>query len=650
MEEQSNRDRSRFLTYISHSIRTPLNAIINTSNLIDRSELTEDQRDGLEQIDISSRHLLRVVNNFLDFSRLEADKMLLENAPFRLRRSMKHIMHTMAALLGAKPVELKLNIDPGLPDHLVGDSHKLEQVLYNLVGNAVKFTERGEVELIVNMAENNQDESLIQFAVRDTGIGMTRLQLNRLFQPFHQANASISRHYGGSGLGLSIAKSLVELMGGSLEAESKPGSGTVFRFVVPFRPAPPAEAEFPPLPCRVLVLGPSELSRTSWFREISLLFDAIVVHSWEEAIAEAERRKAAGLVVDMEAGGMSGYENWAVWKRECDRRGLPVVAACELHGRQALNRLPVSLRPTAVALKTADASAWHRSLRKLLEAGPDPGSAARAACIGSPPEARVLLVEDHEISRKVAAKMLQSLGAEAVASASASEALTMLESGEPFGLVLMDLHMPVMDGIAAVRNIRSLPHRMNVPIVMLTADTTKEQHERCYEAGAQEVITKPIEMKRLRDLLERWLPVYSAAESRCAPDSGPVPELEGLDVAQALGRLGGNPQLYVRLLDRLKEKYAGAGAELTRLWERGDYREAKRMLHSLRGAASHLAAGGVYEIATRLESAFGESPPSDPISLIGELDDEFRAVFRSIDKYKQSISLTNKSDTGGDSL
>ncbi|MBB6693635.1 response regulator [Cohnella xylanilytica] len=643
-EEQSNRDKSRFLARISHDIRTPLNAIINTANLIDRSELTDEQRDGLEQIDISSRHLLRTLNNFLDYSKLEAEKMVLENAPFRLRRSMRHVMHTMAALLGDKPVELKLNVDSDVPDHLVGDSHKLEQVLYNLAGNAVKFTERGEVELIVEMAENKPDGPCIHFAVRDTGIGMTRLQLERLFQPYHQASASISRHYGGSGLGLVIAKGLIELMDGTLEAESKPGAGTVFRFVVPFRTAPPAAAEFSPLPCRVLVVGPSGDNPPSWFQELSRLCEAIAFGSWEDALAEAERHSAAGLIVDMEADRMSGYGHWSVWKRECDRRGIPVAAACGFHGRQAINRLPESLRPAAVVLKTADASAWHRALRKLLEAGPPAGS----DCFAPSPKAKVLLVEDHEISRKVAARMLQSLGAEVVASASGPEALGMLESDEPFGLVLMDLHMPVMDGIAAVRNIRSLPRRMNLPIVMLTADTTKEQHERCYEAGAQEVITKPVEMKRLRDLLERWLPDYAAAENGCAPV--PVPELEGLDVALALGRLGGNPRLYVHLLDRLKEKYAGAGAELKRLSEQGDFREAKRMLHSLRGAASHLAAGGVYEIATRLESAFGESPPEGLNSLIGELDDEFRAVFRSIDKYKQSISLTNKSDTGGDSL
>lgn len=280
----------------------------------------------------------------------------------------------------------------------------------------------------------------------------------------------------------------------------------------------------------------------------------------------------------------------------------------------------------------------------------------------APASGRVLLVEDHEISREVAQKMLEHIGAEVATAAHTAEAMRLLAEEGPFELILMDLHMPVLDGIAAVRLIRANPDWRSIPIVMLTADATREQHRRCYEAGVQQVVTKPIETKRLREVLDRWTmrdcrrdslpslgePTDSEGHSPHLSKASQEPhELYGLDTHQALSRLNGDRTLYVRLLEKLSARYGDVTGRLADLLARGETREAIRIVHALRGATSHLAAMRVYEAASRLEEWLVRDERAE--LLLNVLERELQAVFRSIEKYKKSISLPNNLDTGGDS-
>ncbi|CAM3870870.1 PAS domain-containing hybrid sensor histidine kinase/response regulator [Cohnella lubricantis] len=531
-ERQLDLARSEFLARVSHEIRTPLHAVVNTVSMLDRSDVPEDQKAGLERIELLSRHLLRTVNEFLEFSRLESDQVVLVNEPFHLSAALHNVMHTLEAIGKDKAIRLVVERDPAVPEWLSGDSHRLEQVLINLGGNAVKFTEEGEIRLIAELDASTANEAHVRFIVRDTGIGMTDDQISRLFVPFHQADASISRRYGGSGLGLVIAKRLVELMGGSLKVESEPGTGTEFRFKAIF-------------------------AKTGLANPLS------------------------------------------------DRQDRPRTD------------------------------------------GPSLG--------------RVLLVDDHDINLTITCRMLESIGASVETAARAKDAIQLLDRQSPFDLILMDLHMPEMDGIAAVRSIRGDPRWRSIPIVMLTADTQMEQHARCYQAGVQQIIAKPIDKQQLRQLLGRWLPAESSDRTSPSPPSlRPMavrtPRSAQLDVRQALARLNGDRALYLHLLHKLVESYGDVHSKLERLLEEGQWQEAKRILHSLRGASSLLGANGVYEAASQCEEALSHAEESGaPLSpILAErlrvLERELSIDLHSVAEYKPDISRPNKSDIGGDSF
>ncbi|MBB6637016.1 ATP-binding protein [Cohnella thailandensis] len=521
--EQSNRSKSGFLARVSHEIRTPLHAVIGLSQLMDDSELGKQQQEYLSQIRVISRNLVRTLNDLLDFSKLESDKLSMENVEFRLEHTLDHLKHMMLALVGNKPISIRISKDRAVPDTLFGDPVRIEQVLYNLASNAIKFTDHGEIELLVELERGENNELYALYSVRDTGIGMTEQQLMQLFIPYRQVNSTLQRQYGGTGLGLVISKTLVELMGGQLEAASEHGQGSVFRF------------------------------------------------------------------------------------------RLPMIGSCQESARGHAPRT---------------GSSDGRLLDKL---------------------ASVLLIEDHEISRMIASKMLRSLHCEVYEAENANEAFELLKDiGSRIDLVLMDLHMPGIDGISAVRTIRSFPEYKSIPIVIQTADTTMEQHNRCLAAGANEVLTKPVEMVHLKQVLERWI---GAALREQAPASAPDPQaslkLEGLNVADAIVRVDGRIPFYVAMLTRFQERYRELIPALRRSLEAEEFAGTRRVLHTFRGAASHLSAQEVYAAATRLEDSL-KTPREDRMALLDELDVQLQIVFQSIDKYKKSISLANISDTGGD--
>lgn len=547
-ERRLNQSRSDFLARISHEIRTPLHAVVNLAGELDRSAVPEHGKENLERIELLSRHLLRTVNEFLDWTQLEADQIALEQEPFQLSRLLDNVMTMLKALTRGKPIRLLLERDPAIPEWLSGDSYRLEQILINLVGNAAKFTEEGFIRLSAGLEGGVDDAARVQFIVRDTGIGMTEEQLGRLFRRYQQADVSIRRHYGGSGLGLVIAKRLVELMGGRLEAESDPGSGTEFRF----------SAEFG--------LADGDIASTAQPPEAS-------------ASSESPAFESASSV-------------------------------------------------------------FHRTIR--VSDGPN----------GSDPRSpgRVLLVDDDEMNRQITRRMLVHVGADVVTAARAREALRLLDSGEPFGLILMDLHMPEMDGIEAVRHIRKNPRWRSIPIVMLTADTDDDPCVECFEAGVQQIVAKPVDLKQLQETLNRWLGPLPGSKRH--PPSLPIspaghPPLEGLDARQALNRLNGDRALYVHLLDKMSERYGRVVSKLERLLVQGDLQQAVRILHSLRGSSGLLAADNVYEAARRCEEAISHSrggdtpsaPPAEMAELLRTLDRELQIAIDSAAKYKKSISL-----------
>lgn len=645
--ERSARAKSEWLAKVGHELRTPLHAVIGLANLIDRTELSDTHREYLDQIDASSRHLLRMLNDLLDFSKLEAGKLALERTPFSLEELVRRMNDTVRVLLGCKPVDLLVSVDPDIPATLIGDPGRLEQVLLNLLGNAVKFTERGEIEFSIALEENKETETGIVFTVRDTGIGMTEQQMARMFEPFEQSDSSIGRKYGGTGLGLAIAKSIVELMGSRLEATSAPGVGTEFRFRLRLKTDRTSSAPLPRLPCRVLVVEDHSAARERLLADLAPLCAAADgAASLAAALAATRNSRYDVLILDMESDEMRRPGAWTACRTLCRERGILVAAYTTLYGQQALQKLDDAFKPDAVLIKPADRRTLHRTLRQLIapESRPHeaPALPQRNAVNEPLPLSRVLLVDDHEISQTVASKMMERLGCHVVVASSGLEALHILR-GHRFDLIVMDLHMPEMDGLTAVRLIRRKPGLDSVPIVMLTADTTKEQHQDCLNAGAQDVLIKPVETRQLRAVLSRWLgPGRQEQDARGAVSSSSIPPLEGLDIRTALSRLDGREDVYLHLLRKFRDNYVNITDTLAVDIETGNFKMAAQRLHTLRGSSSHLSATEVYEAATRLETALKEADErADLAAYVRELEERLQVVFYSISKFEKSISLAN---------
>jgi len=644
--DQANEAKSSFLARMSHEIRTPLNGIIGLTHLLQRSELTDLQNDYLRQISVSSHNLLRILNDILDFSKLEADKLTLESVPFRMEDLLVRLSGMFSVLLGPKPVDFIVHADPSVPEWLVGDPNRLEQVLLNLGTNAIKFTNVGLVELTISAKEIKEGEAILTFAVTDTGIGMTDEQLARLFVPFVQADEKTSRKYGGTGLGLVISGTLIDRMGGKLQARSVYHVGSAFSFDLVFPLGKTGPASIAPRydGMKIIVLEDRNEVAEHW-RTLLTSFgcEAVALPSWKDARLLVQESPWDAMIVDMEADDMHGEETWIEWKTELDRLGIRTITYTSLLGRDALQQLPDAYKPDAVIVKPSSASLVHQALQAIGHAGQAAGepSASPAKSDGSSRVVRPLvwIVDDQIINRLVVNQLLESQQlCETVLMESGVEAVEAIEAsyGRLPDLILMDLHMPDMDGIEAATRIRRSFGADRLPILALTADVTAEMHARSRAAGMNDVLTKPIEPDLLYRKLEEWLPNASGVDSPPGSsvaedsrrDNPEWPDLPGLNATLALQRLDGKEDLYRQLLVKFVQQYADAGERLERLLEEEDPAEAIRLVHSLSGAAGHLGATCIQEAAAAMESSLkqGERPEETELRLARVLREDLETI------------------------
>jgi two-component system sensor histidine kinase/response regulator len=617
--DNANEAKSSFLARMSHEIRTPLNGIIGLTYLLQRTELTEIQGDYLRQVSDSSQNLLHILNNILDFSKMEAAKLTLEHVPFYLEQSLQKLGGMFSVLLGPKPVDFIIHSDPEIPSVLIGDSTRLEQVLLNLGSNAIKFTKNGLIELRISLTELTDEQACLTFTVKDTGIGMTPEQRKQLFIPFVQADEKTSRKYGGTGLGLVISHTLVERMGGKITVQSAYQVGSSFSFRLTFNIGKDKTLQtgFQLPEFNILVLEDHPQVAEHWSQLLtSLGCKVVTLASWEQAKPVLHTLKWDLCMIDMEAGDMHGEETWTMWKNELDSLGIRVISSTTLLGRDALQQLPNALKPSAVLVKPSPSQQVKHTLQYLSE-----GFTSRtlkeqpfALEAGEAPihRGRILVVDDQIINRLVAKQLLEQQGFEVESSESGSEALQLLEQSS-VDLVLMDLHMPEMDGIETTVRIRNRFTSEELPVVALTADVTEEQHIRCLSSGMNDILTKPIQPELLLSVLSRWLSVKSqlAPYVTVSVDSEPWPETPGLNVTLALKRLDGKSKLYFQLLDKFLQQYVDNEQQLTRLLSDGDRKSAIRLVHSLSGASSHLGAFNVHVNASALERALQSNQDVD---------------------------------------
>jgi len=570
MAEESARVKSDFLANMSHEIRTPMNAIIGMAHLALKTELTPRQRDYVTKIQTSGQHLLGIINDILDFSKIEAGKLTVEHSEFNLEKVLDNVANLIGDKTAAKGLELIFDVAPDVPTELVGDALRLGQILINYANNAVKFTEEGEIGVTVRVQEQLEDEVLLHFAVRDTGIGLTPEQQGLLFQSFQQADTSTTRRYGGTGLGLSISKRLAEMMGGQVGVSSEYGQGSTFWFTARLGIGHAQAAAHLPHPDlrgrRVLVVDDNDNARAVLQDMLgAMTFVASEAASGKAAVAAVAAAARAGepfdlILLDWQMQGMDGIETG----RAILGLGLepaPKLVMVTAYGREEVMKQAEETGFEAVLIKPVSASLLFDTAMRALGQERDearrtaghqaPAPAELAAIAG----ARLLLVEDNEMNQEVAAELLRDVGCQVAVAANGQEAVDMVHAN-PYDLVLMDMQMPVMDGLTATREIRSDPRFTDLPIVAMTANVMAQDREKCLAAGMVDFIAKPIEPDDLWRALVRWIPPHPGhgANTSAAPAQGTaspeLPAIPGLDMAGGLRRVLGKAALYRTLLDK----------------------------------------------------------------------------------------------------
>ncbi|WP_317204145.1 CHASE domain-containing protein [Janthinobacterium sp.] len=504
--EAASRAKSEFVANMSHEIRTPMNAVLGMAHLLGGSALAPEQRKYLDMIRVSGQSLLSILNDILDFSKIEAGRMELAPAPFQLGEVLGALATIMAVNAGEKDLELAIGVEPDVPQMLIGDALRLQQVLVNLAGNAIKFTARGEVSVLVELLGRDGDEVLLRFRVRDSGIGMDAEQQGRLFSAFSQADASTTRRFGGTGLGLAICRRLVALMGGGIEVDSALGRGSEFRVTLPLRRAGAALPADAPAPLRLLVVDDNQTSREYLCKTIAAWrWRADAAASGAEAVEMTLARHAAGerydaVLADWQMPGMDGLETMQALRLLLPEAQVPVLVMVSAFGRGKLMQAEGVAEADAILLKPVTASSLFDTLHETLalRAGGargvlfEPRAAFSRQRIDG---ARLLLVEDNPLNQVVARAMLEQAGASVDTVDDGAQAVARLRAdARRYDLVLMDVQMPVMDGFAATRVIRA-ELGLALPVLAMTAGVMLSEREQCLDSGMSDFIAKPIDVE-----------------------------------------------------------------------------------------------------------------------------------------------------------
>ena len=632
--QDASRSKSQFVANMSHEIRTPMNAILGMLKLLQSTELSARQHDYASKTEGAAKSLLGLLNDILDFSKMEAGKMVIDPQPFRLDRVLRDLSVILSANVGAKPVEVLFDVDSTIPKGLLGDSMRLQQVLINLGGNAVKFTAQGEVIVQIKLVHLSEQDATLRFCVRDSGIGIASENQQHVFDGFSQAEASTTRRFGGTGLGLSICKRLVGLMGGELTLESELGKGSsfIFTLVLPLvagaEAAPQDLAQRMQEPMEVLVVDDNAFARDllcamvqSWGWKVD------AASSGAAALELVQTRIAKGLapyetlLVDWQMPGMDGWETIERMVQMAPGSKPPITVMVTGHGRESLSQrsAPEQARLSAFLVKpitssmlydaVADARAGLSNLRVR------PRAPARQA--GRLQGLRVLVVEDNLINQQVAQELLSAEGAEVHLASNGQLGVAAVASANPaFDVVLMDLQMPVMDGYQATQVLRQTQDFTQLPVIAMTANAMASDRQACLAAGMNDHVGKPFDLTHLVEVLchhtgrgrtTEDVPLRRHGEkSEPSPLAGPISH--AVDTEGALARLGGNTKLYADILRAYLQETEKLPDQLDSMFAAGDSATAVRLLHTTKGLSATVGASHLWAVAKSMEAAIKADP------------------------------------------